>query len=376
MRFLVLAMLLLSSCGFGKGGFEAKNKMTQTSGGGNGGPDYTPTNLTRAINAASRILMQRLPTDEEAATAATGVAGYEQVLRTYLSSNDFLVSMRSYHNDFFQMSGVDRGINYDEPTALMLRIIRDDLDYREALLAKYCVSITVAGAIINISNPARCATFANDNDQNIHGAGVLTTQAFLLKWNGPHNFRRVKHVFSEFACQDYPDAMDEGMTIDEVANVAKGSTADFNDATGSPVCYSCHKSINPRAALFLNFSEQGTFVPSPAGAMFPNDTQSTEVAGTRARVDRLLKRADGTVPVPRYHGEEVLKLRDYAEKLANGPLYNTCMAQRFYNFMLGRPKMETLPSSVSYLSNLVVEKNYNVKELIIDIAKSAPYINR
>src|SRR5690606_20916902 len=100
-----------------------------------------PTNLTKALTAASKTLVQRLPTIEEATLASQGVAQYEQVIRQYLGTPEFEQTMRAYHSDFFEMSGQGSGnlaeVNYNEPTNIVLYIIRNNRDYREALTATY-----------------------------------------------------------------------------------------------------------------------------------------------------------------------------------------------------------------------------------------------
>lgn len=369
-----LALLTLVGCGFSNKGFDAKNKVTNGSSAYNEpSPEYSPTNLTKAITAASKTLVQRLPTTDEATRASQGVRQYETVLREYLGSIAFEQSMRAYHDDFFGMSGQGTGamsaINYNEPTNIVLYIIKNNKDYREALTATYCVDN-------NLVQSAFCNSFSSEAQARAEAAGVITTRGFLEKWVGPHGFRRVKHAFENFACSEYPDVADQGMSQDEISNVAKGSTANFNSTVDSPVCFNCHRSINPRASLFLNFNSLGIFTPTPVGQRRPSNTVPTEVAGRMSKIEDLLKKTDGSIPVPRYHGEEVANVRDYGNKFANGDSFKRCTTQRFFNFMMGREYKTQLPSEVGYLELKLSETNYNIKELLIEIMKSAPYINR
>src|SRR5690606_38950130 len=106
----------------------------------------------------------------------------------YLGTPEFEQTMRAYHSDFFEMSGQGSGnlaeVNYNEPTNIVLYIIRNNRDYREALTATYCVDN-------NLNETAFCNTFANAQQAQAEAAGVITTRGYLEKWIGPHSFRRV-----------------------------------------------------------------------------------------------------------------------------------------------------------------------------------------
>lgn len=382
--YLISGFIFISITGCSFGGEGPKSTVAASGwepGQTVGGANYSPSNLTESISSASRILLNRLPTEAEQAQAAQGVAQYETVIRQYLDNPAFVnVTMKNYFNDIFEMQGtVNIGnnviVNREEPTNLARFIIQNNGDYRDMLKSTSCYD--------NNLSPIPCTSFGgNPTEQVARAAGALTTQAFLQSWVGPHNFRRVRKAFMAFTCNDYPDSSDTGMTADEVAGTANGSTANFNTTNPEPgglVCYSCHNNLNARATLFMNFNQSGVFVPPLAGAFpgnVPLNIVPTEVANRNSRISDLLVAQGGVYPIPRYKGQPVESIRAYALALADSEQFRACTARRFYNFMMGRTANEPLPAQVQYLEQIVPARNYNVKEIIVEVAKSIPFVNR
>jgi hypothetical protein len=358
--FCLFALFAMSGgCSFGEGGPKsAVSASGWEPGQTTGGVTFSPSNLTDALSSASRILVQRLPTAAEQAQAAQGVAQYEVVIRQYLNDPVFVnTTMKTYFNDIFEMQGTvninQMNVNREEPTNLARFIIQNNGDYRDILKSTNCYNNALAAV--------PCSSFTgNAAEQANRAAGAITTQAFLSNWIGPHSFRRVRKTFQAFACSDYPDGSDQGMTAAEIASTATGSTANFNTTVppepNGLICYSCHNNINARAALFLNYNRNGVYVPSGAGtfpANLPTNTVPTEVANRDSKIGDLLVATGGVYPIPRYKGQQVQSIRDYAIALADSSQFKSCTAKRYFNFMMGRPKDDPLPGSMLYLEQVV-----------------------
>lgn len=356
---------------------QARAEMVRASGGSAGSSastsptavaTYTADQLTKALRTATQVLGQRLPTVSEYTEAKKGFANYQGVIKQLIDSPEFLDSMKSYHQNYFQMAGMKEGpyntngdlVNFDEPTNLVLYLIKNKLDYRDVLRASYCID--------NSGNKIVCSAFgsgtAGQTKADKYAAGVLTTRAFLTKWSGPFNFRRVNKAFMAFACSQYPDVQDTGLPIYEISTQVKN----FSCSTCTPRCISCHSAINPRAVLFYNFSLRGQFFESISD--IPMEQQTYRDDPIHSDTSDLLYGS----AVPKYKGEKVSSLREYSLKFADSLEFRKCMVQRFTNLLLGNVPTLPLPSDFDPVVRKVPGLNYDLKLLMIEILSSDAYI--
>ena len=282
--------------------------------GENETPIITRDDRVRAFRRLRLIFLKETPGLEELQRVESKEA-YEAAIDELVEAPEFVASMRSYHQEFFQMEGEENNINYDEPANLAAYLFRENRDFREILRAQYCVD--------NDLQTRTCAAFYNDEPlARDWGAGVVTTQGFLVRWVGAFNFIRTREMFRAFACSAYPDEEDQGLSVDEISESVKT----FARTTGTPQCYSCHRTMNPRASLFYIFNSLGVY-----------DPEAAEVLGT--------KRDDGSLSttrdllkegvVPRYHQIPVTKLKDYAYELSRSSKFRKCLGKRFILHALG-----------------------------------------
>lgn len=398
---ILLGAGLLISCGVSK----SKTAVQQGMAINGSLINYTTEQLTKATRSASQILLKRLPTQDELNQVTEGgLLAYDKVIRKYVSDPEFKNTMVKYHEDYFQMGGKRPAgdpdtTDYSEPANLATYIIINDRDYREIITANYCVvgsSLATdfskcSSSLFNPINPnqADYRSMAGDDLNSPGGvaAGVLTTRAFLRKWAAPYNFRRVKNAFSAFACSEYPDESDDGMPVTEISGQSdgKGSTADFNSLTQSPVCYSCHKNMNPRAALYYNFKKDGFFDGltidkhyAPGNGNTPGDVQDNENNMT-TYIYKILNSGTAAAPVvkdPVYKGKTVKTLREFAFLLAQSEKFRKCIPQRFYNYFVGKKNTDPLPDDLNYLVDMVAKEQYKVRPIIVEILKSPAFVLR
>lgn len=353
---------LLVSCGLDTkvNTFESSNSNSSFAP-----PDYSPENLILSIRSASLLLVRRLPTNEEFEQASSGSEGYQTVIRKYLNSNAFLNTMRVYLNQSFGFSGTvdlnNNTIDANEPQNLILYIIKNDLSYKTALTADYCVGN-------NLEKKARCPTFQNSvrNLQN-YGAGVVTTQAWLALKKTAYNFRLVSETHRHFSCEEYPDSVAPGMAVSQIA----GSHKTFNQTSGqTPTCYSCHKTMNPRATVFYNFNVNGIFSSNRSGTTMRDNGDLSQISD--------LMEGNAT---PTYFDEEagtpaeINTSRDYGEVITKSSRFEVCTVQRFFNYTFNRDLLDPLPEGAEYLITQAKEKDFKVKEIFFDVLTSGAFIN-
>ena|GEM_PF-6530420 len=310
----------------------------------------------KALRVASLKMMGRDPLLAEISQVSTGGRdAYEKVIRSYLEAPEFLDQMRKYFQGVFEMSGNSGGINYDEPTNLALYLIKNNLDFRDILKSTHCYD--------NNLNEMSCSSFASASEAAQHAAGAITTKAFLQKWSASFNFRRVARTFKVFACKEYPDMDDPGLDVDQISDTVKT----FNCTNCQPACYSCHRDLNPRAALFYKFDVNGVFNLNPTAA----EVTKTDT-GAVSTVADLLK--DGVTPV--YHGKPLSELKDYAHYLADSRHFRNCMAQRFSGFMLGTSEFSPIPGDLQAVRDQLSWNGFKIKDFFFDLVTHPAFIKR
>lgn len=310
---------------------------------------------SKALRVASLKLMGQDPTIEELSQVLQGKNAYERIVRSYIESPNFLNQMKKYFQGVFEMTGTSNGINYDEPTNLALHLIKTNGDFRDILRSTSCYD--------NNLTEIPCSAFASSAEAKDQAAGAITTRAFLQKWSAAFNFRRVAKTFKIFACKEYPDVDDPGLEMDQVSDKVKG----FNCTTCQPACYSCHRNMNPRAALFYKFDVNGVF------NLNPNSSEVTKTdTGAASTLADILK--DGAAPV--YHGKSLSKLRDYALYLSKSRHFKNCTAQRFSNFMLGTSEVNTLPGAFQSVRDRLSWNGFKIKDFVFDLVTHPEFIKR
>jgi hypothetical protein len=281
--------------------------------------------------------------------------------------------MKNYHHAFFEMGGsttitiggAATTLNFNEPINLAVKIIRDNIDYRQIVLYKQCVGDDL--------NDIPCSTFNSIGDtaqratvQSANAAGILTTQGFLQKWQGNYNFRRVSKAFSLLSCAEYPDISDSGLDVSDLGDDdGKREFANSDTSTGLTNCYSCHRNLNPRAALYFNYDINGRWTTNL-------NTSTPHPDGGNALISQILN--EGVQPI--YHGQPVSKLQDVANIVATDDKFKSCMVQRFRAFVFGKNHLEPIPDSMKSIVDSVEEKGYNVREVLAGIMTHHLFIRR
>src|SRR5262249_18403593 len=153
-----------------------------------------PAKLQSALRSVANNLINRDPTANEMQTASQGFLQYQSIVNSYLNSAEFQTAQISYYKSYFNIangaSGPSGGVDYDEPANMATYLVVNDHDFRKSLTATYCIH-NVNGTLTEVA----CSSFPTPADAANQAAGILTTQAFLIKSNGGFNFHRVKQAF-------------------------------------------------------------------------------------------------------------------------------------------------------------------------------------
>ena len=115
--------------------------------------------------------------------------------------------------------------------------------------------------------------------------------------------------------------------------------------------------------MFYNFDSNGKFVLATDSGSTLRETLEP------SRVSDLIKAPARTLRMP------AANIQDYGDSITRDPRFADCMTVRYFNFMTGH-KLTHLPDSFKYLSEKFKKTNYNVKELLVEIAKSPYFIDR
>jgi hypothetical protein len=321
---------------------------------------YTRVQLEKALRIVAQILILRDPLPDEMAQLSEGIVGYERVVKSYLDMPEFRASQMNYYRNYFEMAGMGAdNVNFDEPANLAVYLVTNDIDFREVLTADYCVN--------NNLEKIPCSSFRDPALAPVQAAGVLTTRAFLVKWSAPFNFRRVAKAFHAFSCREYPDDRDEGLLEAEISDNIKA----FNSKTETPVCYNCHRSMNPRASLFYLYDQKGYFNLNPNP-----DPRVGEIAVTDTGGASTVRHILNPGVKARYHGKEVSTLRDYGQIFSRTQHFRDCVARRLTNQMLGRKATDPLMSQMQDIRDNVAFNEFKVKSILLEIAKHPGFVLR
>lgn len=310
--------------------------------------------LRLAYRKASLIITEKSPSQPQLDKIKSST-DYVEAINSLINSEDFLGVVHNYHQSYFELSGLEEGVNMNEAANLATYLIKNNFDFRRILTETDCINDTLT--------PVACSSFPKKEDQQTQAAGVLTTQGFLKKWVSAFNFRRTNHVLKAFACHGYPDESDPGIAATDIED----RLAPFNSTTLTPVCYSCHRTLNPRASLFFNFDVSGQFNLNPS-----KELSTKNASGDPATVQDILK--PGVKPV--FQGKVVANLREYGKALSESDKFSNCVALRFTNFALGRAFDDSLPREFQFVFSEIKTKKFNIKSFLSSVLTSQSFVSQ
>jgi hypothetical protein len=322
---------------------------------------YDRKELVQATSlAAKAVLARTADLETEMTPAGDNYDSYRTIIARMLNHTENSARLRDAlmeeHRRYFKIGGANPGsnIDFDMPARIGAYLAINDLDYRELLTTKTCISRATW-------QPEPCDTFQpNPGAAQQHAAGVLSTRAFLSmhKNAAGFNFRLVKEAFEKFACAEYPDAPDPGTPREHVSNAVHplGSNA---------ACYSCHKSMNPKSYPFYFFKNDGFF--------------SDQVGSTTRRDDNTPSNPGDVMvagAVPMTLGQPVRNLSDLGRVYVQDRRFASCMTRRYVNFAFWKGYDSPLPKELEYLVDSFIDSGYRVKTLLTTILASPMFVEQ
>lgn len=326
---------------------------------------YSQAQLAKALRVVAQILLGRDPSPDEVSKLSSGIGGYEAVIKGYFDLPEFKSHQLDYYRGLFELAGMDGTINNDEPANLAVYAILNDLPFTEVLTATYCVG--------NDLKKGTCSSFGGDQAlASAKAAGVVTTQAFLKKWAASFNFRRVRKIYKVFECRDFPDNSDAGLSETEISATVKT----FNCTTCVPACYSCHKVLNTWSTMLYTFDRSGKYNPSITDSTKgQNGDMDLSILTDTGKISYAQDVITSTAK-PRYHGYQITTLREGAVLMSKGKSFRDCVAQRMANLLMGRDPYSVLVPEFQDVRDEVTLNQYNIKKIILQIAKHPAFVNR
>lgn len=203
-------------------------------------------------------------------------------------------------------------------------------------------------------------TPAGSELQNFYGSedrrGILLTAAFLASnINGElaSPVKRGNVIRSALLCGVVPppnDPIDMQLTDDDTGGTAQET---FNAHSSVPECWGCHKLMDPIGDAFGQYDAAGAFDASltsdTSGTLTPDDPTN---AGDFADVDGLLS---------------LLAADDGARQ---------CFVLQMSRFALGRNETVEDACGIESVTEAFAASSYSVRELILNVASSAMFLNR
>ena len=294
--------------------------------------------LTRIVpSVAARVLS----TEERQLVQQQAGLAIPQIVEGWTKDPGFARSARLFLEETLGVSGVSTEVNFNLPGNLAAHLTTNELPWSEILTADYCVD--------DAGDNVECDTGAP------YAAGVLTTRAFMIARQSRFNLTRASTLMKNFACQGYPMSHDlqplveksvlipmfqaqtpEEQTEEEAAN-------GFGNGFG---CYTCHGQFSSHAQLFVKYDRSGMYHEDADGIQNPDEELG--VANDGLMASHFSDPDKASSETAQVFGQNADTLAQAAAIIADDPLFVSCTAERFMDYVLGLPR-----GSVPYDRQLV-----------------------
>ena len=362
------------------------------------------------LRKATLALAGRLPTVEEEAIARNeSWEGVEKVLDAVMSEEAFYQRLREIYNDHFltdryyqNTDAIDLLDLEDYPNAywfdpqgdegegdaeaasaanralaregieLLVYLVKNDRPYSELLTADYTMANWYSAQTLGVDPPAE----AIEGDYNAFGpvrvpgiphSGVLTTTTWLNRFpttETNRNRHRSRMLYEFFLATDVQALGSRPIDATKIA----GHNPTMND----PTCTVCHEVVDPVAAGFQNWDDQGRYRPPELGwypdmrpAGFGDLTMPPEESNKALSWMTLQVVQDQRFPVSAVHimfeglsGQKPIKEPD--DPTVEGYL-ETIKAAKIQRQIFAD------------ISQRFIDSNYNLKTVVKEIVKSPYY---
>jgi len=345
----------------------------------------TKIDYTLALRSAALKLTGNYPTLAEIKqlqSASDQTAVYSQLIDSYINRPTFNQQILQFWRNTFQMGG---SLPVQTPTGVVNVNLEFAPTYAAYLIAKgenFSKLVTGDTGTCQTYNPAT-DTFTATPCSNAAAVGILTDQGVQAQFYSAMAFRRVRWFQEALLCSRFP-AETTGAKVQYAGGVYNSpwdlkttsgaindpkALVDFQD-TSSLICANCHSTMNHQAPLFANFGPTGMYVASAIQVKTP-------VAGNPD--SKLVDWIPAGEPLSYRFGQPTPTVKEFGAAMAADPAFKACMATRIWNWAMSRGDVVVdqailTPDFSAQLTQQVDAKNWNLKEFIRAVYKSAYFI--
>ncbi|WP_132322306.1 c-type cytochrome [Pseudobacteriovorax antillogorgiicola] len=266
---------------------------------------------------ASTVMERPLTAEERKISSRKGL---EVTLDRWLTSNQFLESVRQYTEKLLKASGTSDDIDFSLPSNLAVAIVKAQKPYEEILTSQDCYNRSGEKTSCDSGSPQE--------------AGVLTTRAFLSVNKGPFNLSRAGNMLESFACKHYPLDEDLEPKLEQASMIpifAKTFGEGFGNGTN---CYSCHSQFGKHTQLFVKYDSNGYYQGDASGIQDPSPEVTSGHSPNGTFVSHFKDSSRAASESSEFFGQSVENISDAAKVLVADPSFMTCTVSNVLGYYL------------------------------------------
>lgn len=385
--------------------------------------EITPDEIIAGLKKAKYLLLSSpLLTEEE--RNIKDLNKYKEKIQEYIEDERAVQAVRGYFFKLFNVVEPSNKFDYLEPANLAAKLYKENADFRGFLTAPYCVT-EIDGEFIEGS----CVSASVENNNLMAyslppemTAGFISTQAFLYRYAGAKNFRRISKVFEFALCSSAPASGEPEGWKENAQEITLHPFywSSINKVPGMD-CTACHGSggLNQGRLAFTAFDEEGFMRAGQTltldgsavriNALSINDVERSVIGnpngnqGERDAYALYLENYasygfDFETPFEpsetRFFGVNISnfnadpanpnnpsypKLSEMAQVMAEHPYFEACMAQHMFQFVkFGKPlgiSYRPPEYAAQDWAKKFKESNYKLKKLLFEVLTHPSYLN-
>jgi hypothetical protein len=268
-------------------------------------------------------------------------------------------------------------LNFTEETRrLFSNLVWNDGDFREFFTARYTFLSPALARIYDLpapSEPWARVAFPDESPR----AGILGQGSFLAVTSKPAETsptERGLFIREHFLCQIVPPPPPGVNTTLPLVTDEKPMTNQQRLAIhlSNAACAGCHQLVDPIGFGFEKFDAIGKFRTRQVITIHPTFDEIKRKAKTEPTVHELDIDARGFVRGLKTG--EFTSPRQLGEILSAEPQCHRCIVKQLFRYALGRPETEEDRQAIDIALNRYRDSRFRLKELIIAIVTSEPFI--
>ena len=249
----------------------------------------------------------------------------------------------------------------EEPLALIAHVVENDLPFSEVLTADYTMADPIVAAMWDLDYPEGKTGWQQSyyTDGRPH-AGVLSSTTLWQRYPSAgvnSNRHRANSVSRIFLCDDYL-SRPVSFSRTQIDTLTNGDPEDVIQTT--PVCQSCHSTLDPFAAHFFGF-------------WWEIDGDIADQTLYRPEDEPFWRDQMGNHVSPAFYGIPTSGLEEMAEHLAEDPRFKECAVQTIFDGITQRHTSDLDREELHAHRQVFEDSGLVVKDLVRNIVMSRQY---